>query len=426
MATKAAKSAKTVKAVKPAKAKAKATAAKPAKKPAPGVKVPAFFVAPDWGNVLPPPVEIAPTGDPSIDDALRAVCSGEYDALASELAARAPTSALIATYRGPALQPVEIYWNDDVVATLSPGDKRKHKQVYWAAESAKNLRDRLFLWFSTELAKTPEGRTYLVELAGSDIAPRVREMAAGALRKAKPDRDLLRAIAEALDPLRWAGDVKNATSTWLDHTYALGVMAAIALDPDEAARRFVPLLVASRELHARVVTSAVCNGVILAIDEAGVDPASCRAFTPALCGLLAHAELKYRAITALQRLPADPAIAEAAQRSLGASPQKVVYWHREAVELIASSSDPKYLPWLAAALADSWMNWPPVFRGLGNIGDPLGTALIEHWLESNAASDRTEAAAPILASLRERGGEPTAEHRATAAQLLGPAKKKRR
>jgi hypothetical protein len=64
------------------------------------------------------------------------------------------------------------------------------------------------------------------------------------------------------------------------------------------------------------------------------------------------------------------------------------YWSDANVELIARSSDPSYVSWLATALANSWMHWPRTFRGLANIGDPIGIAIIEAWLADNAAPDR--------------------------------------
>lgn len=409
---------------KPAKAATTAKKKVVAKKPAPdkpAVTVPASFVAPDWGNVLAPPVTAAPTGDAEIDAALAKILEGESSDAVGAIAERAPTSALIATYRGPALQAVFVYWNDDVVATLPPAEKRKQKKVYWAAESAKNARERMFYWFSAQLAKTPEGRAHLVEIAGNaNASPRARACAAEALRESKPDAALWRAIAAAVDPVRLVGDFDVETSTWIMHVYRVGTMARLACDPAAAFDDFERFLDPSAivDLKSEIRVKAIGLGVSAAIKECGVTPDSCARFTPKLAALLSHQQVRYAAMEALKALPPDPSVAELAQQALGPNVREVAYWDQNLVALIGKSADPKWIPWHAMALKANWMTWPGVFEGLHRIGDPVGTAVIEAWLVGTTAPDRVVAAKPLLASLYERHGPLTDAHRATAKELL--------
>ena len=106
--------------------------------------------------------------------------------------------------------------------------------------------------------------------------------------------------------------------------------------------------------------------------------------------------------------------------------ETATYYGDSEVRLLSRTSDPTYLPWLAAALGRSWMHWPPVFAGLANMGDPRGIAVIEEWMKENDAPDRKRAAKPAIAKIRAAGGDPTPEQRAEAIAMLGVADTKKK
>ncbi len=413
-------------------ANAKLAKPKPAKttpanrKPADRQAKPGDFGPPNWGNVFPEPIPRNTTLPAEVADAIEQVLAGEGKDVKS-VAEQAPIDELIAMFTGPALTSGEPCYDEDKIAALSLGEKRQQKKVYWEAESAKNRREAVHVWFTKRLATTPAGRAYLISIAASgDHHARLREFAAHALRDAPPDAALWREIAKHLDPRNWLGALDRYANI-VGHTYAVGATGALISDPADALYRFKPLLAPKAvttklgELQAKAVLWAL--GHLL---QAGkVDPAPYAGFTPLVVDLIEVEEVEHAAMAALAHLPFEPIVAEIAARGLGPSPTQVSYWKDASVELIARSSDPRYIPWLVGALANNWRHWRCTFEGLANIGDPMGIAIIEAWMVDNAASDRTEVAEPILAALRANG-EPTEAQRVEAAGYFASSKKKKK
>jgi hypothetical protein len=406
----------------------KKSSAKPKpKQPKATTPDPSGFGPPSWLNVLPEPIPISPTLDDEVARAVEQRCAGNTEEQVRAIADRAPIDDLIAMFTGPALTSGRPYWDEARVAALSLGEKRAQKKVYWAAESAKNLREGVHVWLVGRLATTPAGRAHLLSIAAGDHSARLRGFAAQGLRE-PADAALWREIAERLDPCGWIGTIDNTSSTWLGHTYAVGATGALITDPAGALSRFAPLLdanVAASSDRARYQATSILWGFLHLLRDLKRDPTPYAGFTPLVLELIGIPDLKYPAMFALVHLPFTPEVADAAARDLGPSPTEVTYWADANLDLIARSSDPRYVPWLAHALASSWMHWSRTFRGLANIGDPIGIAIIEAWLVDNAASDRTAAAAPVLEALRAKG-EPTDAQRAEAAAYFAPKPKKKR
>lgn len=424
---------------KPSKASRRATATKPAK--AAATLKPGAFGPPDWRNVSPPPIEVIPTGDAKIDAALAAVFSGEADAKAEQLAAKASDEQLIAMFAGNALLPGRPFHDEALVAALTPGEKRARNKAYWAAESQKNGRERVFAWFCRRLATSPAGRARLLDVAAGDHAGRVRAMAAHALRDSNPDASLWQQIGARLDPANFLGEMTRETSTYLLHTYTVGAMGGLVTDASAAYRRWTPLLevaTAAKSERSRTQASAIVLGIrdyigeVLADEHAeegqghpARDPAPCVPFIPYLLALLDNRHFEHFAMFALERLPDDPQVTAKIAAKMGPH-DKATYFGRTEVALLARSSDPTYLPWLAAALGNSWMHWPPVFEGLARMGDPRGIAIIEAWMADNDASDRRGPAKRAIDAIRSRSGDPTATQRAEGVALLGAGDKKKK
>lgn len=431
------------------KAAARSAASKPAKAPkraaakAPEAEVAPGFGPPDWGNVLPPPIDLVSTGDATLDAALRVVIDGETDGDTADVAEQAPDDVLIAMFRGNALAPGQPFHDEELVARLTPAQKGKRNKAYWAAESAKNQRERVFHWFCHRLATTAAGRAHLLEVAAGALETgehaagnqgRVRGMAAIALRDVADDA-LWRAIASRLDPLDFQGTIDHTSSTYLMHAYTVGATAGLIVDPIAAHARWKPLLdpAALGSRRAELQASAVVLGIRDYIGDGGArdrptptrDGAALAHFTPDVIALLDVEPLQHFAMFALERLPADQRVCEVIATRF---PPGTTEFGKYEIQLLARTTNPAHLPILAAALGRSWMHWSPVFRGLASIGDPRGIAVIEAWIADNDASDRRGPANDAIAAIRARAGDPTPEQRAEGVALLeaGDRKKKKK
>ncbi|MEO8703801.1 MAG: hypothetical protein ABI867_27370 [Kofleriaceae bacterium] len=371
----------------------------------------AAFAPPDWGNVMPP----------DVDPALTAMAESDEPADPHALIAHLQAGSSALAIGG-------VFWDDDLVDTLTPAEKRAHKKVYQAAASARRERDGLHRWVVDRLAQSPEGQAHLLWIAATGEHPTsLREHAARAL-----DGEWAKVAAE-LDPTAWLGDANKQTC----HVYAVGVTAALVIDPARAFTAFAPLLdkkAALKTEKSRSAAIAVLWGIKAYIGqvidddkeehewEPERDPKPLAPFTPLVVKLLGDEEISNFALFTLARLPHEESVAAAAAAYLGPSPTEVPYWNEHAIELICRSNDPRYIPWLGAALAKSWMHWGRVFRGLETIGAPEGIAIIEAWMVDNSASDRTGPAAAAIATMAKRG-QPTDEQRAAAARLFESKKK---
>jgi len=362
------------------------------------------------------------------------VFSGTGDAAAEQAAARASDEQVIAMFRGNALVPGRPFHDEALVAALTPGQKRQRNKVYWASESESNGRVRVFGWFTRRLATSAAGRAHLLDVAAGDHAGRVRGFAAVALRDSAPDAALWQQIGARLDPARWVGAITIEGSTYLFHTYSVGAVGALMTDASAAYQRWAPLLdpaAAAASEQARWQASSIVIGIRDYIGEQGEDrrpvrdPSPCLPFVPHLVALLANKNLEHFAMFALERLPHDPRVTAAIATKIG-TPNAVTYFDNTAVQLLAKSPDPTYLPWLVAALRTSWMHWPAVFSGLATMGDPRGIAIIDVWLSANDESYRRSIGMAAIAAIRAKSGDPTPAQRAEAMAMLDTPKKKKK
>jgi hypothetical protein len=422
-----AKKSATTPAVKSPVAKKSATNKPTARKPDATKPVAPGFGPPDWGNVLPPPIELVSSGDEDLDAALREVLAGNNSGEPAALAARASDEVLIAMFQGNALVPGKPFHDDELVEQLTPAQKRLRNKAYWAAESAKNARECVFVWFANRLASTPAGRAHLLEVVAGDHHGRVRGLVAHALREVADDA-LWRELATRLDPLDFHGKVDHTSSTYLLQTYTVGATAGLIVDPDAAYARWKPLLdpeAVTRSKQAELQAGAVVLGIKGYIGEPPNvrDGAPLARFTPDVSALLAVDELQHFAMFALERLPSDPRACDVIAKRF---PPGTTYYGDHELKLLSHTTDPAHLPVLAAALGNNWRHWRSAFTGLANIGDPRGIAVIETWIAANDASDRTQPAKDAIAAIRAKAGEPTPEQRAEGIALLGAGEKKKK
>ncbi len=361
-------------------------------------------------NVFPKPLNAFSTGDKKADEAIAklqtwvlspaspAATPGgdEYDAT-TKAASKVAPDKLLALLDDAACDTGHCHWDDKAIAKLGTADKRAFNKHYEAVSLAQKTREGYLAWLMN--AVLPTGLTRVIAIAGSPkIKPKARVVAANVLFS-QTDRKALRAIADGLDPHKWDGKDGAQQQRMLWRVYRTGAYALGRIDKNTAFEHLSGLFAATAiKSPAGKARAEATLSALLHNEE--IDRRWLAVLLPWL-----KTSLDISILMALKQAPPDPIVVEPICAYLGKSQEKISYFNESALEILARSADARAVPYLKAALLQSWTNYPHAFEGFKNAGDPTMAPVIRAWLKENGdgpKGERTKLGESIARQLEAR------------------------
>lgn len=347
-----------------------------------------------FGNVLPAPLNPVSTGNPKADAAIVrlqawehsphtpvAMPTGKDYEAAVALAAKTGPQALLALLDDAAVQTGQSRWSDDHLDSLGAADRKTFKKHYDQVLAALTTRRTYLQWLVGAVCNTPAGLKRAIEIAttGTETARLAASSAVVANLKSPADK---KTFAAAMPLETWDGKGD------LGKVYRSAVRLLNEVDPKAAYSRFSPLLDPAA-VKKKPAGEARAKAVLFGLLTTPPDPRWVERVLPHLKG-----ELDNNVFMLLDKLPADERLVAPLCAALP-KPDGDGYWNDGAVKALIKSANASAVPWLVAALSNSYKNRLGVLDALERIGDASAVPGLAAWVAEAEGDDAARGAAVL-------------------------------